>query len=75
MKNHNIWAGVVAMVLLSLFTVFQVTKQISELTYAGVIVGSMLVSVTIAVLPRLSELDLKNLRLVLAEIKKDEGRN
>jgi len=70
MRNNNVWAGVIGTILLILFTVLLVTKQINELTYSAVIVGSMLVSITIAVLPRLSELDLKNLRLVLAEIKK-----
>ncbi len=53
----------------SLFTVLLVMECISGATYGFLLSTLALICIVLLVLPRLRELDLRNLRLVLAEIK------
>ena len=74
MKTHAIASGVVGLLCLALFTALLLGGTISEITYASVLIPLALLCIAIPVLPRLKELDLKNLRLVLSEIKQVTAR-
>ena len=69
MKAQSIVSGVLGIVCVSLFTTLLVLGRISETTYLVLLVSFALVCIVLLVLPRLQELDLKNLRLTLAEMK------
>jgi len=69
MKTQAIVAAVLGGVSVTLFTVLLTTKSISEVTYLTLLLSTALVCVVLLVLPRLKELDIKNLRLTLDEIR------
>ncbi len=69
MKEKIIVSGLLGLVCLSLFTTLLMLEHISEVIYLTLLLASALVSIVILVLPRLQELDLKNLRMTLAEIR------
>jgi hypothetical protein len=69
MKAQALVSGILGIVCVSLFTTLLVLGRISEITYLVLLVSFALVCIVLLVLPRLKELDLKNLRLTLAEIK------
>ena len=69
MKAQIIAVVLLAIVCLVLFTSLLLSGHISAAVYAVLLGGFAVVCITLLVLPRLRELDLKNLRLVLNEIK------
>ena len=54
---------------LSLFTILLVAHRISDVIYLGLLATLALVCIVILCLPRLKELDLKNLRMTLSGLK------
>lgn len=69
MKKQVIVSSTLAVVCLSLFTALLWLGRLSEVTYLALLLASALISIVVLVLPRLTELDLKNLRMTLAEIR------
>ncbi len=69
MKTQAIGSGIIGTVCVCLFTALLLMGQISDLTYASLLIAFALVCVAVLVLPRLKELDLKNLRVTLEEIR------
>lgn len=69
MKSESIIAGVIGIAGIGLFTVLLVCNYITPGIYLGLIIPLALVCIAVLCLPRLQELDLKNLRLVLSEMK------
>lgn len=69
MKTQAITAASLGIGCVVLFTTLLLVNRISEITYASLLVSFTLICIVILVLPRLKELDLKNLRLTLEEIK------
>jgi len=69
MKAQAIVSGILAVVCVCLFTTLLVSGVVSEVIYASLLGVFALVCIVLLVLPRLQELDLKNLRLTLREIR------
>ena len=69
MKSRVLIALGIAAVGIVLFTLLLQAMLIGQWAYASLISVLALICVAIVLLPRLKELDLKNLRLTLAEIK------
>ena len=69
MKVHPVISGVVAAIGTALFTVLLCLARLSQTTYAVLLSLLALTCIAILCLPRLLELDVKNLRLVLGELK------
>jgi hypothetical protein len=69
MKKASIISLLLGVIGLLLFTGLLITRYISEFTYLGLLIPLALVCVAVLCLPRLKELDLKNLRMTLSEIK------
>jgi hypothetical protein len=69
MKINAIIAAILGIICVGLFTTLLLMNCISEIIYASLLVSFALVCITLLVLPRLKELDLKNLRLILVEIR------
>jgi hypothetical protein len=53
----------------ALFTCLLIVDKVSEASYIGLMLPLALVCIVLLCLPRLRELDLKNLKIVLSEIK------
>jgi hypothetical protein len=70
MFKYSFTSGILGISLVGLFTWLLLEKYISQVTYGLLLPPLALVCITILVLPRLSQLDLKNLRLVLSDIKR-----
>ena len=69
MKKESCIAAVVGFLGVSLFTVLLTRHEISGAVYVALMVPLFLVCICLLCLPRLLELDLKNLRLTLGEIR------
>lgn len=69
MKTQGIVSVILAVVCVCLFTVLLLLGRISEYTFAWLLGLFALVCIVLLVLPRLREIDLKNLRLTLDEIR------
>ena len=69
MKAQAIVSGILSIMCVTLFTILLVLGIISEIIYASLLGVFALVCIALLVLPRLQELDLKNLRLTLHEIR------
>lgn len=68
-KPESIVAAVVVAVCLPLFTVLLIFDKVGGLTYLGLLGLLLLTGVVLHGFSRLRELDLKNLKLTLSEIK------
>jgi hypothetical protein len=60
---------IVGVVSVAFFTTLLVLQEISEIAYSALVALSALVAIIIYGFPRLAELDIKNLRLTLREVK------
>lgn len=69
MKRESVVSFLLGIGGLTLFTTLLVRGTVSQLTYFGLLMPLALVCIVILCLPRLQELDLKNLRLTLSELK------
>ncbi|MGA2796637.1 MAG: hypothetical protein ABSE63_03550 [Thermoguttaceae bacterium] len=69
MKPESIASCLLGLIGVSLFTILLVYEKISQVTYLSLIIPLALVCVVLLCLPRLQELDLKNLRIILHEIR------
>lgn len=69
MKKETIAAIGIGLIGIVLFTGLLLAGKISETSYVVLIIPLALVCITVACLPRLRELDLKNLKMTLDEIK------
>jgi hypothetical protein len=70
MNKHSISSIIICIFGTILFTALLSLKLLTPVVYGSLMVSLALVCVAIVCLPRLSELDLKNLRITLAELKK-----
>ncbi len=69
MKPESLSSCLLGFIGVSLFTILLVYEKISQVTYLALLIPLALVCVVILCLPRLQELDLKNLRIILHEIR------
>ena len=69
MKTAAISSACVGVCGIVLLTTLLATGLISEVTFAGLVVPLALVCVVLLCLPRLRELDMKNLKMTLAELQ------
>ncbi len=60
---------IIAVVAIIFFTALLTLDQIGELSFVSLLSLTALISIVVQLFPRLKELDLKNLKLVLQEIK------
>ena len=75
MKNKESYLSIViGCVGIVLFTWLLKGKHIDQVVYGSLMGGVMIVCISVAVLPRLKELDIKNLRLILNEVRDAQGR-
>jgi hypothetical protein len=74
MKSIEFISGILALLCIILFTTLLFLGRISEIAYVTLLVSFALVCIVLLVLPRLHELDLKNLRLTLNEIKEVKAK-
>lgn len=69
MKSESIISSIVGLAGVSLFTVLLVMGRLSEAGYVGLMIPLALVCIVLLCLPRLRELDLKNLKVTLDELR------
>jgi len=69
MKKEHVASLVLGVGGTALFTGLLLEAKVSEVTYIGLMLPLALVCIVLLCLPRLRELDLKNLKIVLSEIK------
>ena len=69
MKTEAIIAGVVGVIGIAVFTSLLVMGHLSEASYVGLMIPLALVCIVLLCLPRLRELDLKNLKITLHELR------
>lgn len=65
---------IIACVGTLLFTVLLIFKYINQGVYIGLMMALGVICIAVAVLPRLKELDIKNLRLTLNEIREAQEK-
>jgi len=73
MKPESISSCLLGLIGVLLFTILLVYEKISQVTYSALLIPLALVCIVILCLPRLQELDLKNLRMTLQEIKQEKA--
>src|SRR2546423_1408378 len=69
MKKESFGAIAVAVTGISLATALLLGHRVGELSFTGLMAGTVLLCIAVLTLPRLEEFDLKNLRIKLQELK------